>query len=168
VIVYLVINKINGKMYIGQTIYSLEFRRAAHEYLSLRKDKVMFHRALKKYGKENFEWIVLEECMGIDILNFREQCYIIEFGTLVPYGYNLSSGGRNKRVHDLTKGKISKYMKGRPKSDAHCRSLSLRLKELKIKPPSRLGMVSPRKGVVLSEEIKMKMRKPHRKLPHKK
>jgi group I intron endonuclease len=113
VIIYLAVNKVNGKMYIGQTIEKFWKRRYYHIWHSKRDSKISFHCALHKYGIETFDWVILEECGDLEALNFREQCYIAELGTLAPYGYNLDSGGRNKRVHQFTKEKLSRVHKGR-------------------------------------------------------
>ena len=52
-------NKVNNKSYIGQTRYSLEFRWRQHQH---KKDNTYFHNAIKKYGVDNFELSILEEC----------------------------------------------------------------------------------------------------------
>ena len=50
-IIYKITNKLNGKVYIGQTVGSLQARWKAH----LRsRDNAVFHKALRKYGAENF------------------------------------------------------------------------------------------------------------------
>lgn len=55
-IIYKVTNKINNKIYIGQTINSLEHRRKQHEK-DCRRNKYYnnrFYNALIKYGFDNF------------------------------------------------------------------------------------------------------------------
>ena len=49
--IYKITNKVNGKSYIGQTRNTVEFRWRQH-YKA--KDNKYFHRAIQKYGKENF------------------------------------------------------------------------------------------------------------------
>ena len=54
--IYKFTNKINGKIYIGQSI-DIEHRRKEH----LRyKDESYFHRSLMKYGNDNFDFEILE------------------------------------------------------------------------------------------------------------
>lgn len=73
-IVYRATNIINGKVYIGKTKQSIEKRKRSH--LSI-NHKNYFQLALKKYGKENFLWEIIEnEIVDEDILNQREQYYI--------------------------------------------------------------------------------------------
>ncbi len=86
--VYKATNTINGKFYIGSSVYIgnrwdqhlWEAQRAVPAYLCL------LHKAIRKYGVENFIWEVIEECEPIkDVLLGREQHYI---DTLHPE-YNL-------------------------------------------------------------------------------
>ena len=51
-VIYTATNKINGKIYVGKT-YNFEKRKQEHIY-DIDND-IPFHRALKKYGIENFE-----------------------------------------------------------------------------------------------------------------
>lgn len=110
-IIYKVTNKINNKIYIGQTINSLEHRRKQHEK-DCRRNKYYnnrFHNALIKYGFDNFIWECLCECVSIEELNSKEQYYISEYNTTdKALGYNLKFGGNNGgKCCDTTKVKIS-------------------------------------------------------------
>lgn len=55
-IIYKVTNIINNKIYIGQTIHSLNIRKSQHERSHEYGYKTAFSNAIKKYGKENFIW----------------------------------------------------------------------------------------------------------------
>ena len=87
-IIYKATNKINGKVYIGQTIRGLHERKRKHCYS---KHKTYFHNAIKKYGKDNFEWEILEKCSQSS-LNQKEIYYIKKYNS-VEKGYNLMAGG---------------------------------------------------------------------------
>lgn len=91
-IIYKITNKVNGKSYIGQTRYTLEFRWRQHIN---KKDNTYFHNAIRKYGKDNFSIELLEEC-DISKLNEREIFYIAKFNTFKE-GYNLTIGGDGNR-----------------------------------------------------------------------
>lgn len=91
-IIYKVTNKVNGKSYIGQTRYTLEFRWRQHLH---KRDNAYFHNAIKKYGAENFSLEILEEC-DVDQLNSREIFYIAKYNTFEE-GYNLTIGGDGNR-----------------------------------------------------------------------
>lgn len=63
--IYKIRNKINGKIYIGQSI-KIEERWKSH-ILNSRQEKItdssqVIHKAINKYGVENFEFSILEEC----------------------------------------------------------------------------------------------------------
>lgn len=91
-IIYKITNKVNGKSYIGQTRYTLEFRWRQHIH---KKDNTYFHNAIKKYGFENFTLEILEEC-PVSNLNEREIFYIAKYNTFKD-GYNLTIGGDGNR-----------------------------------------------------------------------
>src|ERR1700722_5270304 len=60
-IVYKAENEITREFYIGVTTCSLEKRKYRHLHDAFSKKCVYhFHNALRKYGRENFEWSVLE------------------------------------------------------------------------------------------------------------
>jgi group I intron endonuclease len=84
--IYKATNKINGKIYIGRTVKTLEERKYNHEKST---DDTYFHQALRKYGVDNFEWEVIHET---DYDN--EQYYIEKYNSLDRnVGYNTAIGG---------------------------------------------------------------------------
>lgn len=95
--IYLIKNKLNGKCYVGQSI-DIEARWKQHIIDSKNKCNQAIHKAISKYGKENFEFSVLEECSA-DELDEREIHWIKELDTFNSNsGYNctLGGGGRNE------------------------------------------------------------------------
>lgn len=76
--VYRLINKINGKSYIGSSIY-LSNRFNNYYYLSSLtsqvKGSIIIYRALLKYGYKNFSLDILEYCES-NMLRKREEYYI--------------------------------------------------------------------------------------------
>lgn len=109
-LIYKVTNLVNQKVYIGQTINTLDVRKAQHQRDCNRINYVdnYFHNALRKYGFESFTWEVLEECDDLDVLNLLEVKYIQEYdSTNKTKGYNLKSGGLNGgKCTEVTKLKI--------------------------------------------------------------
>ena len=100
--IYKITNKLDGKFYIGQAIDINERWRDHIRDSMLPEDKwiankrgeqTYFHRALRKYGPNNFVFEVIEECSR-DLLNERERYWIDKFNAYKgPDGYNLRPGG---------------------------------------------------------------------------
>lgn len=89
--IYCYRNIINGKKYIGQSV-NLYLRRMqfgkGHRYSGK-----LFDNAVKKYGKENFQYSILTHCKPEE-LNYFEQFYISRLKTCDRrYGYNCTTGG---------------------------------------------------------------------------
>lgn len=108
--IYKITNKVNGMSYIGQTRYTVEFRWKQHQH---KKDNTYFHNAIQKYGVENFQVEILEECEYKD-LDSKEIFYIAKYNTFEK-GYNLTIGGdgRRKIISDNQYEEISElYLSG--------------------------------------------------------
>ena len=121
--IYIFINKINGKVYIGQTVQNAMVRYGQHLCNSRRKPYLPLHRAINKYGIDNFEFIY-EECDNGE-LDEREIEYIKELDTLKPNGYNLDCGGNLQKSRSReTRLKISKALTGKKLSTEHRKSIS--------------------------------------------
>lgn len=103
--IYKITNKINGKIYIGQTIRPIEIRFKAHCDVSSKSRAI--HSAIKKYGKENFSLELVQECISMDDLNRMEVFWIRWFNCISPNGYNLTDGGNNQRPSNITKERLS-------------------------------------------------------------
>ena len=91
--VYRVTCMVNNKMYIGKTINTLEYRKAQHFRARSKKDDGIFHRALRKYGKDAFIWEEIFQSEDEDVLYDKETEFIILHNTLSPNGYNMNTGG---------------------------------------------------------------------------
>lgn len=98
-IIYKATNKINGKAYIGQTLYKINHRRSGH-YTEARNvnDNNYFHNALKKYKKIDWKWSVLYKNISINQLNNMEVWCIANYDTFNS-GYNSTSGGENGTIY---------------------------------------------------------------------
>lgn len=113
-VIYKITNKINGKAYIGQTTTTISFRWKAH----LRTKTCRYlHHAIVKYGQESFMIEELATCSSHEDLDLLERIVIEQEKTLVPYGYNLRTGGHaNSKLSDETKKRFSEVRIGIPRT----------------------------------------------------
>lgn len=92
--IYKYTNLINGKIYIGQTKQTLKQRDYKHQ--TQLKDNTYFHRAMKKYGRQNFSLELVEDHIPFKQLDEKEKFYIDFFESFYATGkgYNLTQGGQ--------------------------------------------------------------------------
>lgn len=100
-IIYKIINKQNGLIYIGQTTTTLKRRWQGHK--SALKSQIhhneLLQRAYNKYGIEPFEIFLIERC-NIEELDERERYWINYYdSTNRSKGYNFESGGNKLKKH---------------------------------------------------------------------
>jgi len=127
--IYLIINKINGHKYVGQTIRGMNKRWAQHIQESMRMSPYPLHKAMRKHGNHNFMIKELEEC-DTELLDEREIHYIEKYNTFNSNeGYNATSGGNTPSFSDETKQKISDKKKDMIYTDEHCDNISKGLKD---------------------------------------
>lgn len=91
--IYKITNKINGKVYIGQSMHPEE-RWRAHCW-KLTNYKSMISEAIQKYGQENFSFEILG---WYEDYNQKEKDFIQEYNSLAPNGYNIALGGEQPPV----------------------------------------------------------------------
>lgn len=96
--IYCITCLVNGKMYIGQTVQLLDNRWRRHVLSTQRGSDHKFHRAIRKYGEENF---LVEEVLTVSAptkeilkkkLDYVEMRLIKRFNTKID-GYNSTDGG---------------------------------------------------------------------------
>ena len=88
--IYLIINKVNGNKYIGQTTQTMNHQWKQHIDESKRMSPHPLHRAMRKYGTHQFLIREIEEC-DVSKLDEREQYFIQEYHTFESsHGYNNS------------------------------------------------------------------------------
>lgn len=106
--IYKITNKINKKIYIGQTTRSVKKRW--HEHCKKDSGCSYLSKAIQKYGKENFTIEHLVTCSNLNVLNKFEEILIKKYNTLAPNGYNLIYGGNNHKFSKKIRIKISKKL----------------------------------------------------------
>ena len=108
-VIYMHKNKINGKVYVGQTKQKPEYRwNHGKGYDSC----PAFYQAILKYGWDNFEHIILETGLNEDEANIKEQFYIEFYNSNDKLnGYNIQSGGNVHSVTEESRQKSSEHAK---------------------------------------------------------
>lgn len=113
--IYKAKNKTNGKIYIGQTITSLPRRKSVHIAVALNNNKeIPFHQAIRKYGKDNFDWEILTTTNTQQEADRLETYYINLFNSY-DKGYNCTHGGASgfcyskETKRKMAEARIGKY-----------------------------------------------------------
>jgi group I intron endonuclease len=112
-IIYLAKNKVNGKLYVGQTVKTLACRRSDHKHTAMRGSEFVFHASIRKYGMDQIEFSVLQRCCGRVCLTEAEKWWIAHLNSMVPNGYNLTAGGEGATDSEETRKKKSEAYKRR-------------------------------------------------------
>jgi len=125
--VYKIINSVDSKIYVGQTINSLPKRLNAHIKCARLGINRYLYDAINKYGTINFRIELIEICESKEKVNIRESLWIKELNSLYPLGYNLAEGGDGGNTwklnthKELTSKRLSHSIKN---SEKHRNSLN--------------------------------------------
>lgn len=144
--IYMLLNKVNGKIYVGQTVRDVNKRLAQHRTVGARgARRFPITLAIHKYGWNAFDKFVLDTAKTQEELNGLEAYWIERYDCIAPNGYNLASGGGQVgRMNEETKRKIGNASRGRRHSEE-----------------SKALMATARIGAKHEEETKRKMSKAH-------
>lgn len=161
--IYCITNLVNGKKYIGQ---SVNIKNRWLQEKNLNGVNKHLKSAFLKYGLENFDFQVLEECQEEE-LNQKEKDYIAKYNTTdKEIGYNQTTGGDHYKVinktpmSEETKKKISEKRKGMRFSEEHKKNLCIaRNKRPLMSEETKRKISEKNKGRTLSEEQKQKISK---------
>lgn len=147
--IYKIVNKINMKVYIGQSINIKQRWKDHIRVLNQNKSRcTLLQRAWNKYGEENFSFEILELCTE-DMLDEIEIKYINIYDS-ISNGYNIETGGnKNKCLSDTTKQLLSEAHLGKIMSNETRQKMS----------KSRMGVANGMYGKRHTEESKKKMSK---------
>lgn len=149
--VYLHINKINLKKYVGITSQAPEVRWGKNgcKYI----DSPRFYNAILKYGWDNFEHVILVRNISEFAAQFYEKFLIKKFNLQDDrYGYNIKEGGQGGQIQEETKIKIGNANRGRKASPETRKKLSESHKGRKHTKEEREKISKANKGKKKSEE----------------
>jgi group I intron endonuclease len=151
-LIYLVINTVNGKRYVGQTCEGWKRRWDLHCWKADNDPREYFTNAIKKHGKDSFLMEELEWVRGLEAANQAETFYISLFDTMDrTKGYNLTSGGNKGFVFsDETRERISRSQKALNR---------------KMSPERKAALRETNSTRERTREERLKTSKAHRKLP---
>jgi group I intron endonuclease len=142
----------SGKSYIGQT-NNLKVRIRAHKRKSSKCTAISF--AIQKHGFENFTQEILKENLTLEEANHWEEKLIAEHDTLSPNGYNLVTGGNNKKHSADTIARMSAAKKN---MSAETRAKMSEISKKRVfSEETRAKMSAARKGKKLSPETIAKL-----------
>ncbi len=151
-LIYLVTHVASGKQYVGLTIQTLERRwiyhleqaRAGHI-----KGTDSLHAAIREYGAEAFMRVQIDSGTTKVDLEQKERHWIKVHGTLIPNGYNIStggvSGGSNRKPVTFdgkrfpSVGAAAKHISETRGISLYAATARLRLNRIDIKTPAKKG-----------------------------
>jgi hypothetical protein len=156
-VIYRHIYKLDGRSYIGQSVNEKE-RTNSHRKS---KDPTYFHRAVRKYGWENFITEILHENIDMMYLDDWEIYYISKYDTFGKNGFNMTRGGGGIRGYKHTEEhkrwlSLSNSGENNPFFNKKHSDESL-FKQSK----SKMGIKNPNFGIIFSEEHKEKLARSH-------
>jgi len=94
--IYIITNKENGKVYVGQTIQSNpKMRWYAHLADARRGKKTYLYDSIRKYGKESFNWEIIDTAKDLSELNEKEAQWLAHYRQKTVV-YNNREAGNNK------------------------------------------------------------------------
>lgn len=171
-VIYKILCKHNGKIYVGSTV---NFKKRKNQHINkLKSNKhhnYLLQKIYNKHGLENLVFEIIEEVLTHDELIVREEYHINRLDTY-NNGLNLKEYYERKQSFSLSeeaKQKISKALSGKKKTKEHIKNLS---KARKGKPQPKLRglkrtpeqLENIKNGVINSEKQKMSWVKSRKKI----
>ena len=188
--IYMYTNKINGKRYVGKAKDFL-IRKRQHINSSYNKNakdyNYIIHKAIRKYGIESFEIIILRENIPLCLLSFYEDYYADKYNVYTKNGdgYNTAKcgGGGDMRYgkteeeikqwrqkisdnHDNVSGENNPMygktgenspLYGKPRSELTKQKISEALKGKEFSEEHKQNLSKAKMGKPHTEETKQKM-----------
>ena len=164
--IYMYINKINGKRYVGK---AQDFNKRDNQHKSAmvneknREYNAPIQRAFRKYGLENFTIEILKENLTENEMNYWENYYIEQFDLYAKNkkGYNVAKGGEGGNLiegkTEKEKEDISKKISDSAKTRWENKTNEEKQKVIKVLTENATGENNPMCGKHHSEETKRKI-----------
>lgn len=143
-IVYLITNTVNGKQYVGKTVFTLTQRWREHCHNAEKRiGRSRLYVAIRKYGSSPFIQEVLATTKSEERLNQLETFWIAKLDTF-NNGYNLTQGGEGAT--------------GYRHSASYKHALSKRNQGKLMSGAARSALLASHSGKPVSEETRKRMR----------
>ena len=165
--IYVVENKQNGKKYVGKTSKTVEARFRQHVNEARARAQTPFHKAINKYGAENFSVCEVENGLTAEQAEKRESFWIKELDSYGSAGYNCTLGGEGASGYRWTENqKENRPSRTVTAEERAARSLKMReynasrifTEDYRKKlSDSQAGERNHRFGIAMPEEIKEKL-----------
>ena len=157
-LIYLITNKANGKVYVGRTQKTAAARWYLHVKTAKSGSRLVVHQAIRKYGPEAFSIEVLAYANTVEEFEALEKKFISDYQAVNPkFGYNRTTGGNGfSGLHTQeSRDKMRVSHRGKVRSKESRKKQGETMREL-----IRTGLVtSPRgKGTKRTDEQRQKYR----------
>lgn len=132
-IIYRILNVLNGKKYIGQTIQPLKTRWQSHIKDCQKGKDYILYRAMRKHGIENFKIEIIDRAKDKAELNKKEGDWILKEKTMsYENGYNCLSVDNRLETSSVTKKKHSARSKRNWQNKEYREKISKALSQHKL------------------------------------
>jgi group I intron endonuclease len=165
-IIYKVTNLVNEKIYIGQTIHTIQRRKREHINNARGGSSMALYRAMRKYGTDNFVFEPICYCTSREEASSKEIEMIKLLNSKARHvGYNMTDGGEGANgchPSEETRAKMrAKILSPETKEKIRRAGIGRRhTEETKIKmSKAQRGHIPWTLGTHLTEEVKNKLSK---------
>lgn len=137
-LIYKITNRINGMCYIGQTKRTLKER--IYDHFSLADDLECtryLYNAIRKYGKDNFDYEQIDTASTVEELTEREDYWIVKLNTLFPNGYNMVRPVMNPMDSEIVIQKHLKRVQSKENREKISKSMKLYMKTYGVSQETR-------------------------------
>lgn len=114
-LVYVVVRRDTGDSYVGRTTQTFEARRRRHLYDAKKGCQYHFHRALRLYGMDAFDWFIESDELTFDEAKRQERFLVAAFVFGGINLYNMTRGGegfKGRRHSEATKELLRRKLSG--------------------------------------------------------
>jgi len=172
--VYKISCSANGKIYVGYTGKTAEERFKAHLLNARWRKRTALYDAIRTYGNDSFSVELLVECETHEQACAKEIKFIAELNSMLPNGYNMTSGGDGvpvpievhkeagrRKLGVITEKQRAHFnsRRGIKHSPEHIAKVAAKHLGSKRSEETRRRMSEAQKGRTNSEEARQKMSK---------